>query len=290
MVIQDLDDRQAVSGDDVLLSEVGHVGWCAPRSAGTYGLNAHRHQGWELCWLRRGAVDWWAGTDVHHVPAGHCYVTQPGELHGGVHSRLTPCDLCWLELSLPRRERWPGLDIATTRMLTHRLRELPHRVFPGSELLSTLWMALLAEHRRNDTDSPLAARGILHQLLAEMLRCSQAHAVTEPSPSPEIAQSIARALERLTEGIGVPGMARAAGLSPSRFHARFLDEVGEPPADWLRRRRIDQAKRLLVTSEHPITELALSLGFPSSQYFATMFKRYVGLTPREYRSSAAAAT
>ncbi|MBA3847285.1 MAG: helix-turn-helix domain-containing protein [Planctomycetes bacterium] len=67
---------------------------------------------------------------------------------------------------------------------------------------------------------------------------------------------------------------------------RFLAEIGETPADWTRQQRIASAKRRLAESDTPITALALDLGFPSSQYFATVFRRYAGLTPREFRRRA----
>ncbi|MBA3686685.1 MAG: helix-turn-helix transcriptional regulator [Planctomycetes bacterium] len=102
-------------------------------------------------------------------------------------------------------------------------------------------------------------------------------------PSPRIRAAQAHALARLGREVPVAELAHAAGLSASRFHDRFVAEVGETPADWARRQRIVEAKRLLSLSAKPITALALALGFPSSQYFATVFRRYTGLTPRQYR-------
>ena len=75
-------------------------------------------------------------------------------------------------------------------------------------------------------------------------------------------------------------------MSPSRLHARFLAEVGQSPAEWVRAQRIQRAKRLLLTSDRPVTDLAFDLGFPSSQYFATVFRGLVGMTPRDYRQRA----
>lgn len=285
MARQDTADRHTYSADDALLPELHHVGWTAPRTAGAYGLGSHQHPGWEICWLRRGAVDWWAADHVHHVPAGSCYVTRPDEPHGGLHDRLTPCDLFWLQLAPPRSGRWGGLDRAATTALHQALLDLPHRVFPGDRQLGTLWTDLLGEHRAPDERSALVARALLHQILALVLRCAGRHATRSPAPSPPIARALARAQVHLGQGIGVPALARTAGLSPSRFHARFLAEIGESPADWLRRRRIDRAKQRLATTAMPITTLALDLGFPSSQHFATVFKRYVGLTPQGYRTS-----
>lgn len=99
---------------------------------------------------------------------------------------------------------------------------------------------------------------------------------------------MALAARRLEEHVTVGQMAAAAGLSPSRFHARFLAEAGQTPADWLRRSRLRRAKRLLAATERPVTAIAFDLGFPTSQYFATVFRRYTGMTPMEWRRSAEA--
>jgi len=52
----------------------------------------------------------------------------------------------------------------------------------------------------------------------------------------------------------------------------------------LRRQRVLEAKRLLLTTRRSIVDLANDLGFPSSQYFATVFAQYTGLSPSVYRS------
>jgi AraC-like DNA-binding protein len=276
-------DRLAFFAPDTLLPELPHVGWTRPRSARVAGLGPHRHVGWELCWLRRGTLDWWAGQHVHSVPAGHCYITQPGEEHGGAHSLLQPCDLFWLELR-PQRGRLPGLPAGETAALLDGLAGLPHRVFPGDAALGGLWQRLLDEHARPGPHAATAARSALHALVVTVLRCSARHAATAPSPA--IAAAMERAVASLDRGVAVAEMAHAAGLSPSRFHARFCAEVGETPADFLRRRRIDHAKHLLATTGREVTDIALALGFPSSQYFATVFRRYSGMTPRAFREQA----
>ena len=89
---------------------------------------------------------------------------------------------------------------------------------------------------------------------------------------------------RLADPPATADMARAVGLSLSRFKAVFSREVGMPPADYVLRRRVDLAKeRLLLDRRRSITNVALDLSFSSSQYFSTVFKRYTGMTPREFR-------
>jgi len=283
MAIIQRNDRQAYGAGDTLLPELVQFGWTRPRLAAFAGLGPHQHVGWEICWLRRGTVDWWAGERIHPVPAGHVYITQPGEVHGGVHYLLEPCELFWMELRLVRG-RLPGMSLTESRALHAGLTHLPNRVFPGENLLGTVFERLLDEHRARGPLAAVAARAALHTLLITVLRCSAKHAATAPSAA--IAQAMEYAASRLDRGVAVAEMAHAAGLSPSRFHARFCHEVGETPADFLRRRRVHHAKHLLATSKRDVTDIALTLGFPTSQYFATVFRRYMGMTPREYRDQA----
>jgi AraC-like DNA-binding protein len=280
--------RLAFSAGDCLVPELHHVGWTRLRCARPAGLHAHAHAGWELCWLRRGSVDWWAGGQPYHVPQGHCYVTLPGEEHGAVHAVLERCELFWLSLG-PVRGALPGLDGEDSSAVLERLRRLPARVFPaGDAPLAELWWQVLGAHRDRPALARARARAALHLILASVLDAADQHRLAaEPSPAIRAAQEHAQA--RLRREVPVAELARAAGLSPSRFHGRFLAEVGETPADWARRQRLVEAKRLLSLTSKPITALAQALGFPSSQYFATMFRRYTGLTPRQYRERSAMA-
>jgi AraC-like DNA-binding protein len=52
---------------------------------------------------------------------------------------------------------------------------------------------------------------------------------------------------------------------------------------YLTRLRISRARDLLRSSDHSVTEIAISCGFSSSQYFANVFRRLVGQTPSAFR-------
>ena len=57
------------------------------------------------------------------------------------------------------------------------------------------------------------------------------------------------------------------------------------PADYLAKRRIFHAKRLLGDSKLSIIQVALQVGFSSSQHFSTSFRKTEGMTPSEYRKA-----
>ena len=77
-------------------------------------------------------------------------------------------------------------------------------------------------------------------------------------------------------------LADSVHLSASRFKAKFKEQTGIPPAEYLLRRKVEAARRLLAAGQR-VTEVAFALGFSSTQYFATAFKRFANLQPREVR-------
>jgi AraC family transcriptional regulator len=80
-------------------------------------------------------------------------------------------------------------------------------------------------------------------------------------------------------------IAQKVGLSMTSFYRRFNEEVFMTPGQYLIQRRIHRAKILLCDSAMSITTIAHTLGYSSSQYFATTFKRVAGVTPHSYRAT-----
>lgn len=77
--------------------------------------------------------------------------------------------------------------------------------------------------------------------------------------------------------------ANAAGLSESHFRRWFQKEVGFNPADYIMYRRVEIAKERLRNSEDSVTKVAMALGFSTSAYFTSVFRKRTGLTPTQYR-------
>lgn len=79
-------------------------------------------------------------------------------------------------------------------------------------------------------------------------------------------------------------LARRAGLSAFHFIRAFRSAYGETPHQYLRARRIDRARELLVTTPMPITDVCVQVGFQSLGSFSSLFRRLTGETPGAYRA------
>ncbi|MBA3845560.1 MAG: helix-turn-helix transcriptional regulator, partial [Planctomycetes bacterium] len=79
-------------------------------------------------------------------------------------------------------------------------------------------------------------------------------------------------------------MAAWAGVSPGHLALRFKRVYGRTPLEHVTRLRIEEAaRRLRDDPRDSVTDVALDLGFCSSQYFAEVFKRVQGVTPSAWR-------
>lgn len=83
--------------------------------------------------------------------------------------------------------------------------------------------------------------------------------------------------------VALADVAGAAGLSCMHFAAQFRAATGVRPHEYLLRRRIARAQTMLATTDVPIVELALAVGFSSQAHFTVVFKRISGLTPLRWR-------
>lgn len=104
----------------------------------------------------------------------------------------------------------------------------------------------------------------------------------------EYARRLNAALDLIDRNIGqdipLDRLAAAACFSPFHFHRLFSAFVGEPPAEYVRRLRLERAAvRLVNDAAAPVTEVALACGFSTSALFCRLFRARFGMTPTAWR-------
>jgi transcriptional regulator GlxA family with amidase domain len=84
--------------------------------------------------------------------------------------------------------------------------------------------------------------------------------------------------------LSVEEIASHAGFSHFHFIRFFHRTYGITPHQYLTRKRIQQAQRLLALSELSVTEICLAVGFQSLGSFSTLYRRQTGYSPSEHRA------
>lgn len=158
----------------------------------------------------------------------------------------------------------------------------------GDGLIRMLALNLLDEL---NTDDPQQAYfdDMMHLFLCRILRLHSNARDGSPVARHVLAPyRLRRALDfietNLATKIGVEEIAQASGVSQFHFSRAFRRSTGRTPYAYLLDRRVQLAKSLLRQTDAALTQVAASCGFSSLAQFSRMFKRCVGLCPRDFRA------
>jgi AraC-like DNA-binding protein len=142
---------------------------------------------------------------------------------------------------------------------------------------------LEAELRERQEGFPHIVSAGLHQLIIIICRLASPNATSSRPPPLQISPVIQYIEKHYREKIAVANLTSIAHQSVSAFMGNFRKATGTSPIRYLLHLRIAHACRLLRESAEPIQAIAVDCGFNDSNYFARQFRRFVGLSARQYR-------
>ena len=85
------------------------------------------------------------------------------------------------------------------------------------------------------------------------------------------------------EDISLQNLAEICGVSTQHFCRLFREEMGMRPMEYVARKRISEAKVALYDSDASIAQIGQKVGYADPNYFGIVFKKYEGISPREFR-------
>jgi AraC family transcriptional regulator len=100
-----------------------------------------------------------------------------------------------------------------------------------------------------------------------------------------IKKSIEYIENNLNKKIQLKELADKAFLSKYHFHRFFHSVVGEPVAEYIRKKRLEEAANELLTTENKIIDIALKYQFSNQESFTKAFKKLYGIPPKEFRKN-----
>lgn len=243
-----------------------------------------------------------AGLRVPDHNHEHAYVSlaiegQYSEIFDGLAVNCYPGALRYMPPLVPHANEFPE----TTRCLLAQIEpavrarfrdelELPGE--PGEiHGMAASWLAkrLLREFRAEDDSSALALEGILLELLAEAARTMEARRngdAQESAVAPRWLRRVQEFLEAsFRENLSLCEIAGVGEVHPVHLAREYRRYFHSSIGEFLRRKRIEEARQLLAKSNAPISEIALACGFSDQSHFSAAFKRQAGLTPGKFRQA-----
>jgi AraC-like DNA-binding protein len=85
-------------------------------------------------------------------------------------------------------------------------------------------------------------------------------------------------------GFSLEEASHRAGVSRNHLSFEFSRETGETFTEYLSRTRVEEAKRLLATTDLRVYEVGERVGYPSVEHFSRVFKKLVGVSPVRFKA------
>ena len=234
-------------------------------------LSPHRHSEAYLSFVLSGSYqEKYADRECACV-AGALRFLPPDELHENFFDSAVRC-----------------LLVRIDPVVLHRLGDhAPVLSSPGEVSgLASSWLAnrMYREFLASDDIAPLAMEGVLLEILAESAR-----AIGEGGAHAPI--WLRRVREALEESyLLAPSLAELAAIGavhPVHLSREFRKHYDTTIGEFIRKRRIEHACRLLANSDKSLSEIALMCGFSDQSHFCAMFKTHTSLTPAKFRDMSA---
>jgi AraC-like DNA-binding protein len=238
------------------------------------------------------------GKKVMHVEGRAPFAFYPGQTLVFAPNRPMMIDFPDASPENPTRCLTLEIETRTVEEIMGRLDELnpkadgnwqltPQHVFysDNQEVVQTLqrlvWLTL--------EDNP--AKSLLFELgLKELIiRLLQTHArklllATEgQEPGNRLARAIEYIRQNLHDHIPIEKVCDQACMSKPSLFRHFRNELGYSPIDFINRERISLAKQRLRERTKSVTDICYELGYSHLSYFVRQFKKYEGITPKQYQ-------
>ncbi|MHA6164300.1 helix-turn-helix transcriptional regulator [Pseudomonas sichuanensis] len=234
-------------------------------------LIAHSHEHPQLVFGLRGRLDFEVQGQGARVDRQALMVVPAGAHHTCGSAAGSHC----LVLDVPG-EHWLGEQLGAHADASRRLLDRP-----GALGLDNRQQQLVDWLATSPMDDPLIARQGAVLLLASLN--PRAGAPIVASSRLPYAAFDAHIEQHAAYPLQVADLARLAGLSSARLHARFTAECGMTPMDYIRQRRLHMARQLLRESLLPVGEIAARVGYESQSAFSAAVMRAFGCTPSALR-------
>lgn len=259
------------------------------RSQSAARITWHSHDCFELLLLMNGSTAYeFSDNKTVELPGGHFMIIPPGMQHRGLHDVRRPVrlngiifdplrkgaakhtpftaeDLVWLNsqfVSGARQARRMGSELRS------QVKSIPPD-FSGLDL--------------SNRSSVVSLRLTVCSILLEAAK--QLGSAPSFEPKQAVKSTIAFMESHLDETISIRKVAEAVQCSRAKLFDIFKDATGMTPNDYWQRLRIDRSQQLLTGSSKSITEIAMECGFSTSQYFSSVFRKYSGDSPSDYRAN-----
>ena len=240
--------------------------------------DAHYHDKHEMYYLEKGHTEYFIESEIYLLEPGDLVFVPKGAFHRTDSEENHEVErlLLVFDDDFVSDEFMPYID---------ELRKNKHVRLPKEQAyrLKDIFQKIEYEDKKRGKDYYEMQKLYLRQLLILISRLRIKNNVTEFTQAYSIIQNAARYIsENCNSDLSLDALSVKYAMSPSYFSKQFKTITGVGLNEYINISKIAYAEKLLLNTNWPITRIATECGFNDSNYFAAVFKKIKGITPKKY--------
>lgn len=254
-----------------------------------YEFGPHCHKNVEICMMTDGECDIVVNGEAVTVQAGEMMVIFSHMIHSFHMRSRKPANFLQIHF---QPDSFAGIEpevAEKVKFLGYMTDE--HSAYllqPFSTRVRTC-VERICEEVNTDTDEfcvPLSKIYIYEMIYLLSREIEQGYRRIFVIENPLVIKAIQFISDHMGEKIGLSNVAGACQVTSRHLSSVFKDTMNITVNDYINIAKVDKAMRWLTDSELSITDITTRLGYSSTQYFSTVFKRYTHVTPGEFKTMA----
>ncbi|MBA3831133.1 MAG: helix-turn-helix domain-containing protein [Chthoniobacterales bacterium] len=253
-------------------------------------LLLHRHNHFEIFWMKKGAGTQITDFRSYPIKAGALFFISPGQVHAWEAAPGTEGSIVSFTrdffLSSPE-----GQSLLFGLPFFFPAECAPTLLLRGPERgrFGALFARLEAEFESALTSRKEMMRIYLQMLLIEAQRAYEGQRETgesarAPAPALLTRRFLLLVEERFAAAMEPGAYARLLSVSAGHLRDTVKEETGRAVGDWVQERRLLEARRLLAHTELTVAEIAYQIRFDDPSYFGRFFRKQEGVSPGSFRA------
>lgn len=239
---------------------------------------AHFHDVHELYFLETGKTTYFIGSELYLLEAGDMIFVPKGTFHKTDSDESPAVE----RLLFMFDDDFAGADFSS---YINELKTRKHVRFPKESIykIKEVFQKIEKEIKKQEKGFEEMQRLYLREMLILISRYRVTQNVTQFKEYYAIIQDAAKYIsENCNEELSLEHLSKKYAMSASHFSRQFKAVTGVCLNEYINISRITAAEKLLLNTNMPITKIATQCGFNDSNYFAAVFKKIKGITPKKY--------
>lgn len=239
-------------------------------------LELHTHKDcMEIVFVFGGEQTYYTENDYYPLVGGQAFISFMNEPHRSDENCQGVGEIYWFQLNLSCWENFLGFNRELSIDIISRLLEIDRHVFRFDSRIKGLVKRTFDEFYEKGTTT-MALTSLMY-LILQVLDCVR----YDRLPKNRFSDLEKYIDAHIGQGIRIEDLSHASGFSVSTLQHKFKEYFGRTPAEYINYKKIQKSKELLLSGK-TITETAMMLGFNTSDYFSTVFRKFNGVSPSNW--------